>query len=95
MVLHFRPLWLSDDFLTFKQLTKIKPEIKDFLKKNSEIINKIKHENKMDKLNEINNRIISSNPINDKMNENSQNLYQIDDQLNNNSNMVISASHNI
>ena len=87
--------FISEDFLTFKQLTKIKPEIKDFLKKNSEIIQKIKHENKMDKLNEINNRITSSNPINDKMNENSKNLYQIDDQLNNNSNMVISASHNI
>ena len=86
---------ISDDFLTFKQLIKIKPEIKDFLKKNSEIIQKIKHENKLDKLNEINNKITSSNPINDILNENSNNLYKIDDQLNNNSNMVISASHNI
>lgn len=86
---------ISDDFLTFKQLTKINPEIKEFLKKNLEIIQKIKHENKKDKLNEINNKITSSNPINDKMKENSKSLYQIDDQLNNNSNMVISASHDI
>ena len=86
---------ISDDFLTFKQLAKIKPEIKDFLKKNAEKIKEIKHENKKDKLNEINNKIISSNPINDKMNENSENLYQIDDQLNNNSDKVIAASQKI
>ena len=86
---------ISEDFLTFKQLIKIKPEIKDFLKKHSEIIKKIKIENKKDKLNEINNKITSSNPINDILNENENNLYQIDDQLNYNSNKVISASQNI
>ena len=86
---------ISDDFLTFKQLAKIKPEIKEYLKKNSEIIQKIKHENKKDKLNEINNKIISSNIIKDKKKENSKNEYQVDEQLSNNSNRVISASNNI
>ena len=86
---------ISEDFLTFKQLTKIKPEIKEFLKKNSEIIQKIKHENKKDKLNEINNKIKTSYPINDVLNVNTKKSKKDDDQLNNNSNMVISASHNI
>ena len=87
---------ISEDYLTFNQLAKIKPEIKDFFIKNSELINEIKHENKKNKLNEINKEIKQSNPVsNVNCLDNTKNIYQIDDQLNNNANLIISSSERI
>ena len=87
---------ISEDYLTFNQLAKIKPEIKDFFIQNSELINEIKHENKKNKLNEINKEIKQSNPVNNvKSLDNTKNIYQIDDQLNNNANLIFSSSERI
>ena len=87
---------ISEDYLTFTQLAKINPKIKEFLINNSEIIEEIHGKNKKKKLNEIGHQIKQSNPIsNIKFLENSKSTYQIDDQLNNNSNLIISSSENI
>ena len=87
---------ISEDYLTFNQLAKIKPKIKDFFINNSKLINEIKHKNKRNKLNEINQKIIESNPVNYVDNlDNTKNIYQIDDQLSNNANLIISSSEKI
>ena len=87
---------ISEDYLTFNQLAKIKPEIKEFFINNIELINEIKHENKKNKLSEINQQIKQSNPVNNINNlDNVKNIYQIDDQLNNNINLIISSSERI
>ena len=87
---------ISEDYLTFNQLAKIKPEIRDFFINNAKFINEIKQENKKSKLNEVNQKIIQSNPVNNVNNlDNTKNIYQIDDQLNNNSNLIISSSERI
>jgi hypothetical protein len=84
---------ISDDYLSFNHLAKINPKIKDFYINNFQIINEIKHQNKKNKLNEINQKILQSSHAN-KLN-NIENDYQIDDQLNNNSNLIISSSEKI
>ena len=87
---------ISEDYLTFNQLAKIKPEIKEFFINNSELITEIKHENKKSKLSEINQQIKQSNPVNNVTSlDNVKNVYQIDDQLNNNANLLISSSERI
>ena len=87
---------ISEDYLSFNQLAKIKPEIKEFFINNAEHINQIKHDNKKSKLNEINQQIRQSNPVNNVNSlDNVKNIYQIDDQLNNNANLLISSSERI
>ena len=87
---------ISENYLTFNQLAKIKPEIKEFFINNSELITEIKRENKKNKLSEINQQIKQSNPVNNVTSlDNVKNTYQIDDQLNNNANLIISSSEKI
>ena len=87
---------ISEDYLTFNQLTKIQPKIKEFFINNSEIIGEIQIKNKKNKLKIINHQIKQTNPVNSAKNlENSESIYQIDDQLNNNTNLIISSSEKI
>ena len=87
---------ISEDFLSFKQLVKSKPEIKDFVINNFDVINDIKHQNKKMKLNIINQKIIQSNSLNKMDNlKNSENISKIDDQFNKNLNLIISSSEKI
>ena len=87
---------ILNDYLTFKQLAKIKPKIQQFLIKNSELIEEIYTKNKKNKLKEINHQIKQTNPVSNIKNlENSKDVYQIDDQLNNNANLLISSSERI
>jgi hypothetical protein len=87
---------ISEDYLTFNQLAKIKPKIKEFFINNSELITDIKHNNKKNKLKKINQKIIESNPASNIENlDNDKHIYQIDDQLYNNANSLISSSERI
>ena len=87
---------ISEDYLAFNQLAKIKPKIKEFFMNNAEFIAEIKQENKKNKLSEINQQIKQSNPVNNMQSlDNVKNIYQIDDQLNNNANLIISSSERI
>ena len=87
---------ISEDYLTFTQLAKIKPKIKEFIMNNSELITEIKYKNKKNKLNKINQKIIESNPASNAENlDNVNHIYQIDDQLYNNANSLISSSERI
>ena len=87
---------ISENYLTFNQLAKIKPKIKEFFIKNAELIGEIRTKNKKNKLNEVNHQIRQSNPASNVNNlDNVKNVYQIDDQLNNNANLIISSSERI
>ena len=87
---------ISEDYLTFNQLAKIKPKLKEFFINNSELITEIKYKNKKNKLNKINQKIIESNPASNAENlDNVNHIYQIDDQLYNNANSLISSSERI
>ena len=54
---------IPQNFLAFKQLVKLKPELKKFLMKNKEFIEEVKNQNKKNKLKEMNKTITKMNPM--------------------------------
>ena len=57
---------IQENFLSFKQLVKINPGIKEFIKKNKDFIEQVKNQNKKEKLKEMNKKINETNPVNNQ-----------------------------
>ena len=57
---------IEENFLSFKQLVKINPGIKEFIKKNKDFIEQVKNQNKKEKLKEMNKKINETNPVNNQ-----------------------------
>ena len=94
---------IQQNFLTFKQLVKLKPEVNRFIKSNRELIEEIKNEDKKKKIKEMNKTIVKMNPINNEeitqennMETNGENnKYNIDIHFNENMDLLISSSNKI
>ena len=94
---------IQQNFIAFKQLVKLKPEVNKFIKSNRELIEKIKNEDKKKKIKEMNKTIVKMNPINNEeitqennMETNSENnKYDIDIHFNENMDLLISSSNKI
>ena len=94
---------IPQNFLAFKQLVKLKPELKKFLIKNREFIEEVKNQNKKNKLKEMNKTITKMNPMinpektqvynNETNNEN--NKYEIDIHFSESMDSLISSSNRI
>ena len=94
---------IQQNFLMFKQLVKLNPEIKRFINKNRQFIEDVKYQYKKNKIKEMNKTIVKMNPINnletaqlcntelDKKN----NKYEIDIQFRENMNQLITSSKKI
>ena len=94
---------IQQNFLAFKQLVKLKPEVNRFIKSNRELIEEIKNEDKKKKIKEMNKTIVKMNPINNEeitqennMETNGENnKYNIDIHFNENMDLLISSSNKI
>ena len=94
---------ISQNFLAFKQLVKLKPELNKFLLKNRKFIEEVKAQNKKNKIKEMNKTITKMNPINNpettqvynNETNNENNKYEIDIQFSENMNLLISSSNRI
>ena len=94
---------ISKNFLAFKQLVKLKPELNKFLLKNRKFIEEVKAQNKKNKIKEMNKTITKMNPINNpettqvynNETNNENNKYEIDIQFSENMNLLISSSNRI
>ena len=94
---------ISKNYLAFKLLVKLKPELKLFLSKNKKLIEELKKQDLKNKLKEMNKSISKMNPINniekaqvynnETNNENTK--YEIDIQFSENMDLLISSSKNI
>ena len=94
---------IQQNFLAFKQLVELKPEVNRFVKSNRELIEEIKNEDKKKKIKEMNKTIVKMNPINNEeitqennMETNGENnKYDIDIHFNENMDLLISSSNKI
>ena len=94
---------IQQNFLMFKQLVKLNPEIKKFISKNRQFIEDVKHQYKKNKLKEMNKTIVKMNPINNLEKaqlyntelDNNNNKYEIDIQFRENMNQLITSSNKI
>ena len=94
---------ISENFLAFKQLVKLKPELNKFLLKNRKFIEEVKNENKKKKIKEMNKTITKMNPINNpeitqvynNETNNEKTKYEIEIQFNENMNLLMSSSNKI
>ena len=95
---------IQQNFMIFKQLVKLNPEIKRFISKNRQFIEEVKIQYKKNKLKEMNKTIVKMNPINNletaqmcniETDNNNNNKYDIDIQLRENMNQLIAASNKI
>ena len=90
---------INEDYLTFDELAKNNTKIKEFIKKNKNIISEIKHNNKKQKLKSINNQIINEDDnINFNVNllNNKQKNEKIKkDQIKNNSEVMFNSARDL